>query len=90
MLELGKGDVMEELDQELAGDIWLVRREFFDSDENGGGSDDEDKEGMDARCGKGMDLDRDRVGRGHVGRFISWSGWKVWDSYRGGLERWWK
>ena len=86
MLELGEGDMMEELDQELTGGVSLVRRESFDGDENGGGSDDEDKEGVDARWGKGMDWDGDRVGRGHVGRFVSWSGREIWHSYRGGLE----
>ena len=56
MLELGKGDVVEELDQELTRDVLLIERESFNSDEDGGGGNDEDKKGMDARCGKGADL----------------------------------
>ena len=56
MLELGKGNVVEELDQELTRDVLLIGRESFDSDEDGGGGDDEDKKGVDARCGKGADL----------------------------------
>ena len=56
MLELGKGDVVEELDQELTRDVLLIERESFNSDEDGGGGDDEDKKGMDARRGKGVDL----------------------------------
>ena len=56
MLELGEGDVVEELDQELARDILLIGRESFDGNEDGGGSNDEDKKGMDARRGKGADL----------------------------------
>ena len=43
MLELGKGNMMEELDKELAGDILLVGGESFDGDEDGRGSNDEDK-----------------------------------------------
>ena len=39
MLDLGKGNVMEELDKELASDILLVEGESFDSDGNRGGSD---------------------------------------------------
>ena len=50
MLELGKGDVMEKLDKKLAGNVLLVRKEFFDSDENGGGGNSEDIEGINAKC----------------------------------------
>ena len=57
MLELGEGDMMEGLDQELTGDVLLVRRESFNSKEDGRGSDDEDVKSVDARCGEGADLD---------------------------------
>ena len=47
MLDLGEGDVMEELDEELAGDVLLVGGKSFDSNENGGEGDGKDIEGMD-------------------------------------------
>ena len=80
MLELGEGDVVEELDQELARDILLIGRESFDGNEDGGGSNDEDKKGMDARSGQGADLDGQRIGWGQVGRFVSGRGWEIWHS----------
>ena len=48
MLELGEGDVMEKLDKELAGDVLLVRGESLNSDEDGGGGNDKDVEGVNA------------------------------------------
>ena len=90
MLELGKGDVVEELDQELARDILLVWREFFDGDENGGGSNNEDEQGMDVGCGEETGLNGDRAGQGRVGRFVKQSGWEVWHLYGGGFECWWR
>ena len=57
MLELGEGDVVEELDQELTRDVLLIGRKSFDGNEDGRGGDDEDKKGMDVRHGKGADLD---------------------------------
>ena len=47
MLELGEGNVMEELDEELAGDVLLIGGEFFDGNEDGWGSDNKDVQGMD-------------------------------------------
>ena len=61
MLELGEGDVMEELDQELARDVLLIQRESFDGDEDGGSGDDEDEKSVDARCGEETDLNGNRV-----------------------------
>ena len=52
MLELGKGDVMEKLNEELAGNVLLIREAFFDSNKNEGGDNSEDIEGMDAECQK--------------------------------------
>ena len=64
MLELGKSDVVEELDQELTRDVLLVGRESFDSNEDGGGGDDKDEESVDVECWEEMNLDGDRVGQG--------------------------
>ena len=64
MLELGKGDMMEELDQELTGDVLLVERKSFDSDEDGGSSNDKNVKSVDVRCGKGVDLNGHRVRQG--------------------------
>ena len=50
MLELCKCNVMKELDKELAGDIGLVARESFNSDEDGRGGNDESVEGVNLRC----------------------------------------
>ena len=41
MLDLCEGDEVEELDKELAGDVGLVVRESFDSDEDDGRGNDE-------------------------------------------------
>ena len=57
MLELGEGDVMEELDEELTGDITLIGGESFNSNEDGRGSDNENVKGMDVRCGEGVNED---------------------------------
>ena len=59
MLELGEGNVMEELDQKLTRDILLVQMESFDSNEDDGGSDNKDEESMDVRCGEEADLNGD-------------------------------
>ena len=78
MLELGKSDVMEKLDQELTGDVLLVGRESFNGDEDSRGGDGKDEKSMYIGCGEEMDLNGDRVRQGRVGRFISGSGWEVW------------
>ena len=78
MLELGEGDVMEELDQELTQDVLLVGRESFDSDEDSRDEDGKDEESVDVGCGEETDLNGDRVRQGQVGRFISGSGREVW------------
>ena len=90
VLKLGKGDVMEELDQELARDVLLVWRESFDDNEDGGGGDHKDEESMDAGRGKETSLNGNRVGQGQMGRFISGSGQEVWHSYGGRLGRQWR
>ena len=46
MPELGEGDVMEKLDKELAGNVLLVRGESLNSNEDGGGGDEKDVEGV--------------------------------------------
>ena len=84
---MGKDEVVEELDQELAGGVLLVGRESFDGDEDGGSDDGEDEESMDVRCGE-MDLDGGCIGQGQVGRLVRGRGWKIWHSYGGGLECW--
>ena len=48
MLDLGESNVVEELDKGLAGNILLVTGESFNSNEDGGGSDNKDIESMDA------------------------------------------
>ena len=48
MLDLGEGDEVQELDKELAGDVGLVFRESFDSDEDGRGGDDKGVQGVDS------------------------------------------
>ena len=49
MLDLGKGNVVEKLDEELTGDVGLVARESFDSDEDGRGGNDEGIQSVDPR-----------------------------------------
>ena len=88
MLELGKGNVMEELDQELTWDILLVGRESFNSNEDSRGGNGKDEESVDTGCGEGTDLNGDRVGQGRVGRFVSGSGQVVWHVLGGGVECW--
>ena len=41
VLDLGKDNMMKELDEELAGEVGLVAGESFDSDENGREGNDE-------------------------------------------------
>ena len=41
MLDLGEGNVVKELDEELTGEVSLVAGESFDGDENGRGGNDE-------------------------------------------------
>ena len=50
MLDLGEGNVVEKLDKELTGDVGLVARESFDSDEDGRGGNDEGIQGEDPGC----------------------------------------
>ena len=87
MLDLGEGNVVKELDEELAGKVHLVTGESFNSDENGRGGNDEGVQGMDSRRGKKGESNQLRVGWGCVGRFIRQSGWEIWHLYGGGLER---
>ena len=44
MLELGKGNVVEKLDEGLAGDVSLVTGKFFDSNKDGGSGNGKDIE----------------------------------------------
>ena len=41
MLDLGKGNMVKELDEELTREVCLVAGEGFDGDENGRGGNDE-------------------------------------------------
>ena len=88
MLDLCEGDEVEELDEELAGDVGLVAREAFDSDEDNGRGNDKGEQGVDPRGGEERKPDWFRVGRGRVGRFVSARGREEWHSYGGGLDRW--
>ena len=88
MLDLGEGNVVEKLDKKLAGDVNLVIGESFNGDEEGRGGNDEGVQSVDSRRREERESDQLRVGWGHVGRFVSRSGWEVWYLYGGGLERW--
>ena len=87
MLDLGEGGEVQKLDEELAGEVGLVSWESFDSDEDGGGGDNEGVQGVDSRGWEEGKSDRLRVGRGRVGRFVSARGREIWHSYGGGLDR---
>ena len=50
MLDLCKCNVMEELNEELAGDVHLVAWEIFNGDDNGRGGNDKGIEGINLRC----------------------------------------
>ena len=50
MLDLCKCNVVEKLNKELAGDICLVAGQSFDCNENGGGGNDKDVEGVNLGC----------------------------------------
>ena len=52
MLDLGEGNMVEKLDKELTGDVLLIGRESFDSNENGGGGNGKGIEDMNAGCQK--------------------------------------
>ena len=41
MLDLGKGNEVQDLDEELASEVSLIAGESFDSDEDGRGGNDE-------------------------------------------------
>ena len=77
MLDLCKHDVVEELDEELAGDVGLVTGESFDGDEDGRGGNDKSIEGVDLRHREESDSDGLRVGQGRVGRFVSGRGQEI-------------
>ena len=86
MLDLGKGNMMQELDEELAGKIGLVTGESFDSNENGRGGNDEGVQSVDSRCRKKSESDWLRIGQGNVGRFVRGRCQKVWHLYGRELE----
>ena len=77
MLDLSEGNKVKELDKELAGDVGLVTRESFDSDEDGGGSDNEGEQCVNSRGGEKSKPDQLRVGWGRVGRFVSARGCEI-------------
>ena len=78
MLDLGKGNVVKELDKELAGKVGLITGESFDSEEDGRGGNDEGVQSVDSRCREKRESDQLRVGQGHVGRFIRGKHWEIW------------
>ena len=49
MLDLGKGNMVEKLDEELTGNVGLVTGESFNSDEDGRGGNDEGVQSVDSR-----------------------------------------
>ena len=49
MLDLGEGNMVEKLDQELIGEVSLVTGESFDSNEDGRGGNDEGVQSLDFR-----------------------------------------
>ena len=77
MLDLCESDVVEELDKKLTGDVCLVTGKSFDCDEDGRGGNDKSVEGVNLRCREESNPDGLRVGRGHVGRFVSGRGQEV-------------
>ena len=70
VLDLGKGNMMEELNKDLTGDILLVAGKSLNSNKDGGGSDDKGIESMDAWCWEETNKDGLRVGWGQVERFV--------------------
>ena len=78
MLDLGKGNMMKELDEELAGKVSLITGESFDSDEDGRGGNDKGVQSVDSRCREKRESDWLRVGQGCVGRFIERGCWEIW------------
>ena len=50
MLDLGKGNVVEKLDKELAGDVGLVVGESFNGAEDRRGGNNKGVQGVDSRC----------------------------------------
>ena len=77
MLDLCKCDMMEELNEELTGDVCLVAGKVFDSDEDGRGGNDKGIEGVNLRCQEESNSEGLRVGRGHVERFVTGRGQEV-------------
>ena len=78
MLDLGKGNVVKELDKELAGKVGLITGESFDSEEDGRGGNDEGVQSVDSRCREKRESDQLRVGQGRVGRFVRGRCWEIW------------
>ena len=87
MLDLGEGDVMEELDEKLAGEVGLVARESFGGNKDGRGGNNENIQGEDPGCREKGETDWLGSRQGSVGRLVSWSGQEVWHVYGGGLEQ---
>ena len=87
MLDLGEGDKVEDLDEELTGDVGLVVGESLDGNKDGWGSDDKGVQGI---KGGGREEGKPnwlRGQRGCVGRLVSVRGGEKWHSYGGGLDR---
>ena len=58
MLDLGKGDEMQELNKELTGEVGLVSWESFNSEEDGRGGDNKGVQGVNSRDWKEGESDR--------------------------------
>ena len=78
MLDLGKGNVVKELDKELARKVGLVTGESFNSNEDDRGGNDDGVQSMDSRHREKSKLDWLRVGWGHVERFVRGRCWEIW------------
>ena len=61
MLDLGEGNVVKELDEELAGDVSLVTGESFNGNEDGRGGNNKGVQSMDSRCQEENELGQLRV-----------------------------
>ena len=78
MLDLGKGNVVKELNKKLARKVSLVTRESFNSNKDDRGGNDEGVQSMDSRRREKSKLDWLRVGWGHVERFVRGRCWEIW------------
>ena len=86
MLDLGKGNMIKELDKELVWKVSLVTGESFNCDEDGRGGNDKGVQSVNSRRREKSKSDQLRVRWGHVGRFVRGRCWEIWHQYKGRLE----